>query len=99
MATTALISPLKIQFGQIRTVTSAERAIIRASIDIRWYGSSHPHHGQWLNDLEALTLALFVTTGETPEDLKVRMAPKINRAYARQERESEAMAKRLGFLK
>lgn len=95
--TTALIAPLTIEFGQIRTVTSAERAIMRASIDLRWYGMEHPSANDWANNLEALTMAIFATTGETPADLLVRLASKIDRAYARQEKESAAMARRLGL--
>lgn len=95
--TTALTAPLTIDFGQVRTVTSAERAIIRASIDLRWYGPTHPSANDWANNLEALTIAIFATTGETAEALLERMASKINRAYARQEKESAEMAKRLGF--
>lgn len=95
--TITLIAPLTIDYGQIRTVTSAERAIMRASIDLRWYGMEHPSADDWANQLEALTMAIFVTTGETPEALLIRLASKIDRAYTRQEKESAAMAKRLGL--
>lgn len=95
--TIALIAPLTIDYGQIRTVTSAERVIIRLSVDLRWYGMTHPSADEWVNGIEALTLAIFATTGETPEALLGRMDSKITRAFDRQEKESAAMAKRLGL--
>jgi hypothetical protein len=97
MATTPLIASLTIDFGDIRTVISAERAIARASIDLRWYGMEHPSADQWARDLEALTMAIHATTGETPAALLERMAPKIDRAYARQEKASAEQARRLGW--
>lgn len=96
MATTALTSPLTIEFGVIRTVTSAERKIIELACDIRWYGD-HPSLDQWMNDIEALGLAIFATTGETMADLMDRMDAKIERSFARRVKESEAMAKRLNL--
>jgi len=96
MATTKLIAELNIDHGQVRTVTSAERKIIELSCDIRWYGD-HPSLDQWMDDIEALGLAIFATTGEPVADLMARMDAKIDRAFARRVKESDAMAKRLGL--
>lgn len=96
MAATKLIAELTIDYGQVRTVTSAERKIIELSCDIRWYGE-HPSLDGWMNDIEALGLAIWATTGEPVADLMARMDAKIDRAFARRERESAAMAKRLGL--
>jgi hypothetical protein len=98
MATQHLVAELTIDFGAIRTVTSAERAIIRAAVDLRWYGPTHPDADQWTRDLEALLLALTVTTGEQAPEILERMDHKIDRAFKRQEKESAEMAKRLGLI-
>ena len=94
MAAIKLLAPLSIDYGQVRTVTSAERKIIELACDIRWYGD-HPSLTDWMDWIEALGLAIFATTGETVADLMARMDVKIDRAFARRERESEAMARRL----
>lgn len=96
MAAIKLLAPLSIDYGMVRTVTSAERKIIELSCDIRWYGD-HPSLGQWMNDIEALGLAIFATTGETVADLMARMDVKIDRSFARKVREGDAMARKLGL--
>lgn len=92
-----LFSAVRVDHGDIRTVTSAERAIIRASVDIRWYGPTHPTAAQWATDIETLLLAISVTTGETSAAILERLAKSIDRSFARQTREGIAQAKRLGW--
>jgi len=50
-----------------------------------------------MNDIEALGLAIWATTGEPVADLMGRMDAKIDRAFARRVKESDAMAKRLNL--
>lgn len=96
--TQKLAVEMQIDGGAIRTVTSAERAIIRLSVDIRWYGPEHPTADTWANEIEAALIALHVTTGEPRNLILERLSDKIDRSFTRQERESAAMAKRLGLV-
>ncbi len=92
-----LFSAVRVDHGDVHTVTSAERTIIRSSVDIRWYGPTHPDAEQWAANIETLLLAITVTTGEQPADILARLSKSIDRSFKRQMRESMAQAKRLGW--
>ena len=97
MATIKLISELNIDNSTVRTVTSAERMILLLAGDLRWYGIDHPCASQWADDIEAAAMAISVTTGEPIPALMARMDTKIERSFARREREAAAHAKKLGY--
>lgn len=97
MTTIPLLATVHVNFGEIKTVISAQRAIINASADIRWYGPDHPDCEQWVSDIEALLMAITVTTGEPQESILERLATPIDRAFVNRKRESIKHALRCGW--
>ncbi|AXN53371.1 hypothetical protein PBI_THONKO_101 [Mycobacterium phage Thonko] len=88
--TVKLVSPIRVDYGDVRTVKSAERVIMRESVSLRWYGPEHPSAGEWVKGIEKCLAAIAETTGETVPAILDRLDGPIERSFKRQVRESEA---------
>lgn len=89
MATIKLVNEVNYRFVTARTVLSAEREIIKAFVDIRWYGVEHPSLNEWVTGIDKLTAAIEETTGEATADLIARLDERIERSFAAQLKASE----------
>lgn len=97
MATTALITTVNTSdYSTIKTLTSAERKYMEIEGDLRWYGT-HPSMDEWMNDRTDIVAAIIETTGEDLGAFYTRMAPKVDRSFARRQKESAEMARKLGL--
>jgi len=56
--TIKLAREVRIGFSTARTVLSAEREIIGAFVDIRWYGPEHPSATEWVETIEGMAAAI-----------------------------------------
>lgn len=90
MATIKLTKTVTVGFSTARTVLSAEREIIGAFVDIRWYGIDHPSTNEWVETIEAMTHAIHDTTGEATESIIARLGDRIERSFKAQVKQSDA---------
>lgn len=81
--------PLRVDYGDVRTVLSAERVIRRLSVDLRWYGPDHPSAGDWAKGIEDCAQAIEATTGESVPTIMERLSDAIERSFTRQEKEAD----------
>jgi hypothetical protein len=80
-----------------RTVLSAEREIIAAFVDIRWYGPEHPSANEWVEVIEIMAEAIEDTTGEERTAVIARLDNRIERSFKAQVKASEKHYARLGL--
>jgi hypothetical protein len=78
----------------IKKVRSAEIAYVGAMVDARWYPNSASEYTQTADRILA---ALAHKAGKTTEELAAGFADRINKKYARDVRDADKHAKRLGL--
>lgn len=98
MTTIALATTVKTADSTIKTVTAAERFIVKTTVDINWYGPKHPDVRTWVGDLGKVQAALAEMTGESLIEISTRLAATIHRSHARRTAESAKMARKLGLI-
>lgn len=81
MPTIKLKTPIRVDYGDVKTVLSAERKIRELSVDLRWYGPTHPSADMWIDGIVRCAAAIAETTGETVPEIMQRLDDKIERSY------------------
>lgn len=89
MATIKLARTVTVGFLTARTVLSAEREIIGAFVDIRWYGIDHPSLGEWVATIDAMAEAITEVTGTEKAQIIASLDERIDRSYKAQYKASE----------
>lgn len=89
MATIKLARTVTVGFSTARTVLSAEREIIGAFVDLRWYDPTHPSAPEWVATIDAMADAITEVTGEAKADIIARLDDRIERSFRNQVKASE----------
>lgn len=82
MTTIKLNIPVRVDYGDVRTVLSAERVIRGLATDLRWYGPDHPSADEWMDGIQTCAEAISLTTGETVPAIMERLDDAIERTHA-----------------
>lgn len=92
-------SPLRLQglASDPSTLVAAQRTLASELGSLLWYGETHPSAADWKANVDTLVLAIAAKTGQDAAQLLADAQAKAEKKHAKDTREAEAHAKRMGW--